>query len=266
MKMTRRTSLRNVAAVGLGGALLPFTLAGSPLASTIDKLVHPNAMQKPKLLIFDVNETLLDLSGIKESVNKALDHEFAFNQWFALLLQYSLVDTVTTTYHDFGTIGKAAMQMTQEKLGRSIPESKVEELIGMIKNLSPHPDVKPALDKLKKAGYRMITLTNSPPEVVTQQMQAAGLTEYFELLLSIESTRRYKPHPDTYAFALQKTGVNPGEAMLIAAHGWDIAGALRAGLQTGFIGREGQVLYPLAPKPQMIGKTLAPIAENLVAL
>ncbi|MFD2515821.1 haloacid dehalogenase type II [Pontibacter locisalis] len=223
-------------------------------------------MQKPKLLIFDVNETLLDLSSMKESINKALDHEFAFSQWFAFMLQYSLVDTVTSNYHDFGTIGKAAMQMTQEKLSRSIPDSKVQELLSMIKSLPPHPDVKPGLEKLKDAGYRMITLTNSTHEVVTQQMKSAGLTGYFDELMSIESTRKYKPHPDTYQYALQKAGVKPGEAMLIAAHGWDITGALQAGLQAAFINREGQVLYPLATRPQFNEKMLTPITEKLTAL
>ncbi len=110
----------------------------------------------------------------------------------------------------------------------------------------------------------MITLTNSTQEVVTQQMKSAGLTDYFEELLSIDSISKYKPHPDAYA--LEKAGVKPGEAMLIAAHGWDITGALQAGMQATFINQEGQVLYPLAPEPQVNAPTLTEIAEKLIAL
>lgn len=223
-------------------------------------------MQKPKLLIFDVNETLLDLSSMRESMNKALDHEFAFSQWFAFMLQYSLVDTVTGNYHDFGTIGKAAMEMTREKLNRTIPDSKVPKLLSMIKSLPPHPDIEPGLKKLKEAGYRMVTLTNSTHEVVRRQIKPAGLTDYFDELLSIEGTGKYKPHPDTYQYAINKAGVKPAEAMLIAAHGWDITGALQAGLQAAFIQREGQEQYPLAPEPKLKGSTLIPIAEKLSAL
>ncbi|MHA6248378.1 haloacid dehalogenase type II [Pontibacter sp. CAU 1760] len=225
-----------------------------------------NTLIKPKLLIFDVNETLLDLSGLKKAINEAFDHEFAFQQWFALMLQYSLVDTVTGNYHDFGTIGKATMQMTQDKLGRQVPDAQVAELLGMIKSLPPHPDVVEGLQKLQDAGYRMITLTNSAPQAVQQQMESAGLTKFFEHILSIDSTQKYKPHPDTYQFALSKTNVKPEEAMLIAAHGWDIAGATLAGLQAAFIARKGQALYPLAPAPQLTGDTLKPIAEKLSAL
>ncbi|WP_230392313.1 hypothetical protein [Pontibacter sp. FD36] len=75
-----------------------------------------------------------------------------------------------------------------------------------------------------------------------------------------------KPHPDTYQYALDKAGAKAGEALLITAHGWDIAEALQAGMQAAFIKREGQVLYPLAPDPQLNEKTLLPIADKLSAL
>lgn len=251
--------------MGIGG-MLSSSVLSAVQAGPLNKTLELSPMQKPKLLIFDVNETLLDLSSMKESINKAFDHEFAFSQWFAFMLQYSLVDTVTGNYHDFGTIGKAAMQMTQEKLNKEVPKSKVEELLNMIKSLPPHPDIKPSLKKLKEAGYQMVTLTNSTQQVVTQQMQSAGLTSYFGELLSVETTRKYKPHPDTYQYAIRKAGVKPAEAMLIAAHGWDITGALHAGLQAAFIHRDGQVEYPLAPEPQLKGKTLTPIADKLIAL
>lgn len=225
-----------------------------------------NSTPRPQLLIFDVNETLLDLSGMKARMNKALNHDYAFQQWFSFLLQYSLVDNATGQYHDFGAIGKAAFQMTAEKLDKKIPDAESDEILKMIRQLPPHPDVKKGLSMLKEGGYRMVTLTNSTGEVVKQQMASAGLTHYFESLLSIDTTRKYKPALETYSAAVRKMGVRPQEAMLIAAHGWDITGALHAGLQAAFISREGQVQYPLAPKPQVIGENLIRIAEQLVTL
>ncbi len=148
MKRTRRVFLKAAAAMS-AGALLTATACNMPFAETGKNLSDQNPMQKPKLLIFDVNETLLDLSGMKDSINKALDHEFAFNQWFSFMLQYSLVDTVTGNYHNFGDIGKAAMKMTQEKLKSNISDSKVQELLSMIKSLPPHKDVVPGLEQFK---------------------------------------------------------------------------------------------------------------------
>jgi 2-haloacid dehalogenase len=223
-------------------------------------------MKRPELLIFDVNETLLDLSSMEESINKAFNHDYAFTQWFSFMLQYSLVDTVTDNYHDFGTIGKAAMQMTQEKLSKTVDNKKVDDLLNMIKSLPPHPEVKASLEKLQKAGFKMITLTNSTHEVVKQQMKFAGLTKYFNELMSIEHTKKYKPHPDTYQYALEQTGTAPNNVMLIAAHGWDITGALSSGLQAAFIQRKGKSLYPLSAKPQFTGNTLSDIADMLIAM
>lgn len=70
----------------------------------------------------------------------------------------------------------------------------------------------------------------------------------------------YKPHVDTYKKVIEKIGVQPEEAIMIAAHGWDIAGALKAGMQAAFIERKGQSLYPLAPQSTFLGKDLREVA------
>jgi len=219
---------------------------------------------RPKLLIFDVNETLLDLSPMKNKMNEVFGHEYAFKQWFSLMLQYSLVDNVTGQYHNFGEIGKAAFQMTEEILGKEVSASDMEKTLKMIRSLPAHPDVAPALQKLKDAGYRMVTLTNSTEKVVKEQMESAGLTQYFERLMSIDPMKKYKPALETYRQATNMLGVLPEEAMLIAAHGWDVTGALHAGLKAAFVDRPGQVQYPLAPEVGITSQTLAGIAERLI--
>lgn len=227
---------------------------------------NTSASVKPKLLILDVNETLLDLSGMKARMNKAFGHDFAFTQWFSLMLQYSLVDNVTGQYHNFGEIGKAAFQMTKDMLGKEVSDNERDEILQMIRRLPPHPEVEKGLSMLQKAGYRMVTLTNSTEEVVKQQMESAGLTRYFETLLSIDPMRKYKPALETYRQATEQLGVRPEEAMLIAAHGWDVTGALHAGLQAAFLSREGKAQYPLAPNPRFTADSLTGVAEQLVKL
>lgn len=246
------------------GSLLPFS------CTTFKPLSYPmqnsSSSNKPRLLIFDVNETLLDLSGMKARMNEVFAHAFAFTQWFSLMLQYSLVDNVTGQYHNFGEIGKAAFQMTEQMLEKNVSERERDEILQMIRQLPPHPDVEEGLSMLQKAGYRMVTLTNSTGEVVKQQMESAGLTKYFETLLSIDPMRKYKPALETYREATKKLGVRPEEAMLIAAHGWDVTGALHAGLQAAFISRKAQAQYPLAPSPHYTGDSLTSIVEKLVKL
>ena len=219
----------------------------------------------PHLLLFDVNETLLDLSKLKQAINEEFASEDAFRQWFALLLHYSLVDTTTGAYHDFGQLGGAALDMLAQSLAQPPrPEKRKHELLALLTELPPHPDIVPGLTALREAGFRLSALTNSPAATLRRQMAYAGLTDFFEQLLSIDAVRRYKPHPDTYYYACQTLGVAPAETVLVAAHGWDVAGAQLAGLQGAFLARPGQPQYPLAPAPTYAGPTLEAVAKQLV--
>jgi 2-haloacid dehalogenase len=220
--------------------------------------------RRPRVILFDVNETLLDMSPVKLVVNSAFGNKAAFTIWFGLLLQHSLVATVTDSYFAFGTIADAALDMTASKLeAKPLTMAEKHDITSLMSKLPPHPDVPAGLRQLRAAGYRLIAFTNSPPATLAEQLRHAELTDYFEQQLSVDAVRRYKPHPDTYLYAAQQAGVAPADAMLVAAHSWDIAGALHAGLTAGFIARPSQGLYPLAPPPSCQAPTLSELAEQL---
>lgn len=221
---------------------------------------------KPKLLIFDVNGTLLNMESIKEAINYAYKSPSAFNQWFSWLLHYSLVDTVTKSYHPFSEIAKASMQMTANALEVTIDEPFIEDILKSMQQLTPYPEIVEGLEMLKKAGYKMVTLTNSAPAAQEKQLEFSQLKDFFEEAFSVDKVKLYKPNPETYLYVLDKMNVKPKEAMLIAAHGWDVAGATRAGLQAAFIARKEQSLYPLAEKPRFVCDNLIKLAEELVKL
>jgi len=221
---------------------------------------------RPKAIIFDVNETLLDLSHVQNAFNQTFQNDYAFRHWFQLLLHHSLVDTLTDQFHDFKQIGQAVLSMTEEFFGQSLPDEKKQALLQTMLQVKPHPDVEQGLSLLKDAGFRLFTLTNSPDETLKQQMEATGLGHFFEATWTVNAVKRYKPHPDTYAMAVSRLDLLPGQTMLIAAHGWDIAGAAHAGMKTAFIHRKGQALYPLASPPNLTGKTLIELARQLNAL
>lgn len=146
----------------------------------------------------------------------------------------------------------------------SMEEAK--EAISSILSLPPHREVKSSLKNLKENGYRLVSLTNSSNSAVKNQLESAGLYDLFEERLSIEEIGKYKPHRDTYAWAARKMDTRPEDCMLIAAHGWDIAGALRAGWRGAFIKRPGQQLYPLAPAPEITEPDLKIISEKLIKM
>lgn len=222
------------------------------------------SLPKPSAILFDVNETLMDMSGVKKAVNEILQSKKGYKIWFGLLLQYALVDTITGKFHDFGTIGGATLEMAAEMLRADLDEDSKMEVLRAMKEVPPHEEVKEALQRLKSAGFRLVTLTNSPFATLQNQLLNGELTALFEKNLSVEEFQLYKPHPETYRQALEKLEVEAGEAMMVAAHGWDIAGAAVVGMQTAFIRRKGQALYPLAPKPTLQAKDLTDLANILI--
>lgn len=220
-------------------------------------------LKKPLLLIFDVNETLLNMQPLKEEINKELASPVAFKSWFLRLLLFSSVETLTGEYRDFGEIGAAVLKMIAQEFSTEISEERIKEILEKITDLDPHPEVPEALEELRKAGFKLVALTNGGKDTVGKQLKNAKLRSYFEAVYSVEAVGKFKPHPETYHYLLEKENTQPEDSMLIAAHGWDITGAQRAGLQTAFISRPGKFLYPLAQRPELMGKNLKEIIPFL---
>ncbi|MBN2701456.1 MAG: haloacid dehalogenase type II [Methylohalobius sp. ZOD2] len=232
-------------------------------------MLNPYApsIERPKTLFFDVNETLLDLNPLTESVARVLEgrRDLAV-LWFTSLLHHSLVATVGNHYRDFGQIGVATLQMVARGHGIELSEDRARQALAPIHSLPPHSDAEPALKRLKQSGFQLVALTNSPPAVLKSQLNHAGLAPYFDAALSVESVKLFKPHPETYAWALRRLQIDAPDGLLVAAHGWDIAGALWAGMRGIFIQRPGKQLYPLAEEPELTASTFGALADYLIGL
>jgi 2-haloacid dehalogenase len=219
---------------------------------------------KPKVLVFDVNQTLLDLNALRPSFTRVFGDGKALDEWFALLLQYSLVVTVADAYADFGTVGKAVLEMLANTKGVRLSSEDATRILQGVLTLPAHLDVGASLTRLRGAGFRMVTLTNSSPSAVKAQLQNAGLTQYFEEAISVETVHRFKPDLQVYRSAAAHLGVPPGDLLLIAAHPWDVFGAMKAGWQAAFVARNGITPFPLGPKPDIVGADMAAIADAIL--
>lgn len=243
------------------GAIIAFIISplGSANAQTDKKL------PTPKIIFFDVNETLLDLEDLRSSVAIALDgRDDLLGLWFSTMLHHSLVDTATERFHTFGEIGVSALLMVAKSKGIELSEDEARTaIVTPLLSLPSHPDVKDGLARLKASGVTLVSLTNSSNRGVRTQFENAGLTEFFVRRLSVEDIEVYKPDLRTYRWALDQMGVKPEEAMLVAAHGWDIAGAKAVGLQATFIARPGKTIYPLAIEPDYVVANLHELVEIL---
>jgi len=224
-------------------------------------------MPRPEVLIFDVNETLLDLTPVNRSIANALDgRNELVTLWFTTTLHFSVIGTVADQFHDFGTIAVAALETVARDHGIRLTDERAKEAVAPIRTLPAHDDVKPALAKLRDAGYRMVTLTNSSEAVLESQMESSGLRHFFDHTFSVEQVGLYKPHTHVYHWAAQQLDAEPAESMMVAAHGWAIAGALWAGLRGAFVARPGRSIHPLGPKPELFEPDMGKVAERLVAM
>lgn len=217
----------------------------------------------PKVLIFDVNETLLDLSPLKESINKTLGKEYAADIWFAELLQYSLVESVSDSYHNFSQIAQEVLRMNALKYDLELSEEELQETLKPITSLEAYPDVMPGLKRLKNSGFKLIAYSNGKPDVLQKQLEFAEIDHFFDHIVSVENVKKYKPHLDSYKYIVDASEVNKSDCMMVAAHGWDITGAGRAGMQTAFVRRPGKFPFQLAKEPDLLVESIEELAKEL---
>jgi 2-haloacid dehalogenase len=217
-----------------------------------------------KLIVFDVNETLLDLKSLDPHFERIFGSASVRTSWFGQVLRNSLVATITGHYEDFGKIAASALTMTARLHDVQLNEQDRAAIMGGIRGLPPHPEVREGLEKLSSASFRLFTLTNSPPKVVEAQLQNAGLAGFFEKSFSVDAIQKFKPHAEVYRMTATELGVSVDQVRLVAAHDWDVAGALLAGCAAAFIARPGHVLNPSMPTPDIVGRDLVEAAERII--
>jgi 2-haloacid dehalogenase len=218
---------------------------------------------RPGVLAYDVNETLLDLSVLDAEFQAVLGDASLRPAWFGTMLQLAFVGGITGLYVDFTTAQHAALQMVALRAGRDLDPDGAERIVGGMQRLPAHPEVAGAMGRLRDAGVRQVALTNSPLPVARAQLEHAGLAGLVEDVLSADEVSQLKPGPRPYELVAQRTGVPLGEVMLVAAHAWDVSGALAAGARAAFILRPGMVPSPLGDQPELVAGDIAAFAEAL---
>ncbi len=218
----------------------------------------------PRVLVFDVNETLLDLAALDPAFERAFGEAAARRAWFAEMLQSAFVATITDRYTDFGALGAAALELTATRRGVTLKDEDRAHILGGMRRLPPHPEVLESLERLRDAGLRLAALTNSTQAVADAQLTHAGLHGCFEQVLSVDAARRLKPHPAVYRLAAERLGVAPPQLRLVAAHNWDVTGAMRAGCAGAFVARPGMLLGPLDERPDVVGPDLRAVAARIL--
>jgi 2-haloacid dehalogenase len=180
------------------------------------------------------------------------------------MLQLAFVGAITGHYLDFTSAQHAALTMVAERQGIALDEEGARRIVGAMRTLPPHPDVPDALARLRDGGFTLAALTNSPLDVVEDQLRNAGLHDRFDAILSADQVRALKPRREAYELVARTFEVPLADVRLVAAHAWDVAGALAAGCRAAFVARPGMVLSPVGEQPDIVGAHVGEVAERIL--
>ena len=225
-----------------------------------------SARPAPTVLVFDVNETLLDIETLGPLFARLFGDARVMREWFAQLVLYSQSVTLAGLYAPFGEIGAGALSMLGEIRGVPVGEADVGELRSRMRTMQAHPEVADALRRLQQAGFRLTTLTNSAPDPEGGPLQRAGLDGYFERMFSVDAVQRFKPAPETYRGVADGLGVELASMCLLAAHVWDTLGAQALGCSAALVARRGNAVLPVqgVPQPDIVAPDLAKVADEII--
>lgn len=217
-----------------------------------------------RAVVFDVNETLLDLAALDPLFAEWFGDPGARRAWFAQTLHIAMTLAATRMFRSFSEVGAAALATTAISASVELPADAVPTPREAIRRLPPHPDIEPALCALRDAGVVTAALSNNPLPVIQDQMRHAGLAPLFDEIMSVDEAGALKPAPEVYQFAIVRLGLPADAVWIVAAHGWDIAGAMRVGLRGAFVARPGQSPDPFTP-PDIQAPDLVSLARAILA-
>jgi 2-haloacid dehalogenase len=216
---------------------------------------------RPEVVAFDVNETLLDLGPVRAALVEAGQSADLLPAVFARTLLTGFAATTTGTWCSFREAFEVALAQATP-----LDDATRAAVADAFLELSPHPDVEPALRRLAEAGLRAVTLSHGAAAVAPAGLERGGLAPLVERTLSSESIRAWKPAREVYLWAAGSCGVEPARLALVAAHGWDVHGAQRAGLTGAWFPR-GERVYPAVYEPPHVhADGLVAAVDGLLAL
>jgi len=221
----------------------------------------------PSIIVFDVNETLLDIDTLTPLFTRVFGKQIVLREWFAQLVLYSQTMTLSGLYTPFGELGVGALQMVADIRQVTLTDDDINEFKERMSALPAHPDAAPALTRLRDAGFRLVTLTNSASSTSPTPLEKAGLSQFFEQHFSIETVGKFKPAPETYQMVADTLEVDTSNLCLVACHLWDTIGAQAAGCRGAFLTRPYNAMLnaPNVPVPDLTASDLSTLVDQIIS-
>jgi 2-haloacid dehalogenase len=215
-------------------------------------------------VLLDVNETLFALQPIADRMT-AVGLDGQLELWFTRILRDGFAAAAAGGFAGFRDLAEHHLLELLRRHQLTATEAEVSHVLAGFDEVVPHPDVAPGLAVLRTAAIPAVALTNGSAELTRAFLERAGLSDLVAGIHDVSEIGRWKPAPDPYHHVLDRRGVAPAAAAMIAVHPWDLLGARSAGLVAAWLDRDGAVGYPPAfGGPDVSAATLDDLVHRLL--
>ncbi len=218
-----------------------------------------------KAAFFDMNETLLNLSVLKQTFDKYFSDDYVVKYWFAKLLHTSTVIGITEDYKNFGELSSAVLENIFYEQQKEFTSVIKEDILGAFKKLPAYDDVAESLQKLQEHDVKVIAVSNSSLAMMQEQLTNAQILDLFDNYYSVDAVQRYKPFQGIYQYVAKEEGLAVQDVVMVATHDWDLTGAKQAGLKTGYVTRKKEIYNPYYKQADYRAESLLDLVDKILA-
>ena len=217
-----------------------------------------------KAVFFDMNETLMNLSVLKERFDTYFDDKYVYRYWFAKLLHTSTVSGIMDGYQNFGKLAEVVLDSLFCENGKILTPEIKADILGAFLKLPAYADVPVALAVLRENKIKTIAVSNSSLEMIEKQLTNAGIINLFDAYYSVDSVQKYKPFGEIYQYVANQEHCAPEEVVMLATHDWDLYGAKKAGLKTAYIQRKEEIYNPYFCPADFANTNLVDLVNEII--
>ena len=207
-------------------------------------------MKNIKAIIFDAYGTLFDVNSAAEKCKSKIGDKWESfaNYWRKTQLEYTWLRSLMKRHKDFWQITEDSLDKSMQAF--NINKGMKNELLDLYKILSPYPEVKETLEKLKEKKYKLAILSNGTPALLNELVKSNNLQNLFDDIFSIEEVKIYKPSSKVYDMPIKKYNIKNEEVAFLSANTWDVSGGGNYGFTSIWVNRNKNIFDNLDYKPK----------------
>ena len=204
--------------------------------------------------VFDAYGTLFDYNTAAGRHSAVLGEKAAplADLWRLKQLQYTWLRSLMGRYTGFWQVTGEALDFAMGELGIE-DEALRANLMEAYLTLDTYPEVQETLATLRAHGLRTAILSNGESSMLDAAVEAAGIADSLDAVLSVEEVGIYKPHPSVYRLVVDRLGVEAANVSFQSSNAWDANAAAAFGFRVAWCNRfgQGQERVPEAPDAEI---------------